>query len=134
MSENQPKEPMKTPKKNLFRRVILIIAWIAAAVPLITYLILLPMLPDTLPVKYDELGIPSINVAKTSLDVIFFSMEGLLGVFVMFLVDKVAIGFARRTYQGKGDAGSTGNTMAVMTLVIALLLNVSWFLTIIPLL
>lgn len=133
MSKNPKQKPQKS-EKNLFRRVTLIAAWIIAALPLIAYLVLLPLLPDMLPVKYDVLGIPSINVAKTSLDVIGFSMEGLFGVFIMLLVDKIAQGFARRTYHNKQSTGSTGNTMAVTTLAIALLLSISWFLTIIPLL
>ena len=133
MPENQETK-LNTPSVTLFRRILLIASWVIAAIPLIAYLILLPMLPDQLPVKYDELGIPSINVAKTSLDMILYSLEALFGVFVMLLVDKVAQGFARRTYHNKNSMGSTGNTMAVTTLVIALLLTVSWFLTVIPLL
>ncbi|MBR5868097.1 MAG: hypothetical protein IKZ21_01520 [Clostridia bacterium] len=116
-----------------FSRIVLIVSFALSLIPLAAYL-LLPALPESLPVKYDSMGIPSINVPKFSFDMIFFSLEGVLGFFIMLLVDKIARGFARRTYRNKNDLSSTDNTMSLITLVISLLLNVSWFLTIIPLL
>ena len=117
-----------------FSRIIFIVSFALSLIPLFAYLLLLPALPESLPVKYDSMGIPSINVPKFSFDMIFFSLEGVFGFLVMLFVDKIARGFARRTYRNKNDLSSTDNTMSLITLVISLLLNVSWFLTIVPLL
>ncbi|MBO4407301.1 MAG: hypothetical protein J5849_06320 [Clostridia bacterium] len=120
--------------RKVFLRVIYVLAGVIALVPLIAYLILLPVLPDFLPVKYDSMGLPSINVAKTSFHMILFSLEGVIGVVVMMLVGRVAQGFARRTYRTTTGMDSTRTTLAVITLVIAGLLTLSWFLTVIPML
>jgi len=117
---------------NLFRRVTVIVAVVLALVPIMSYLILLPTLPDTLPVKYDSMGVPSINVAKTSWDMIFFSIEGIFGVAAMLIAGKIAQGFAKRTSKNS-DMSSTKNTIDAITLVISVLTCVSWFLTVIPL-
>lgn len=117
-----------------FVRIVFIISFAISCIPLISYLVLLPALPDYLPVKYDSMGIPSINVSKTSFDMIVFSLEGIFGFLVMLLVGKIARGFARRTYRNKESLSATDNTLAMITLVISLLLNLSWFLTVIPLL
>ena len=121
-------------RKKGFSRIIFVISFALSLIPLVAYLLLLPALPDNLPVKYDDMGIPSINVSKTSIDMILFSLEGVFGFAVMIFVGKIARGFARRTYRNKENLSSTDNTLALSTLVISLLLNVSWFLTIIPLL
>jgi len=117
----------------VFRRALLTISVLLAVVPLFSYVFMLPSLPEMLPVKYDSMGVPSIDVAKTSWDMIFFSMEGLFGVAAMLIAGRIAQSFAKRTSKD-GDMKSTKNTLAVITLVISILTNLSWFLTIIPLL
>ena len=141
MSNNRNQEEQTIPRERKsgkdsrgFRLVVFILAAVTALVPLVAYLILLPSLPDYLPVKYDSMGLPSIDVAKTSLDMIGFTLEGVFGVLVMLVVGRVAQGFARRTYRNKGGMSSTRNTLAVITLIIAVLLTLSWFLTVIPML
>ena len=139
MESNPNNEENREPEKKnrtrtLVNRVFYILAAVIALVPLFAYLILLPMLPDSLPVKYDSMGLPSINVAKTSLHMILFSLEGVIGFLVMLLVGRVAQSFARKTYRSQDGMGSTQTTLAVMTLVISGLLAFSWFLTVIPML
>ncbi len=139
MEPNRKPEEKKGPetkdkRRALANRIIYILAGVFALVPLLAYLVLLPVLPDFLPVKYDSMGLPSINVAKTSFHMILFSLEGVIGFVVMLLVSRVAQGFARRTYRTQDGMGSTQTTLAVMTLVGAALLALSWFLTVIPLL
>ena len=139
MEPNSKPEEKKEPEKKdrtrmLVNRAIYILAGVIAVVPLLAYLILLPILPEFLPVKYDSMGLPSINVAKTSFHMILFSLEGVIGFVVMLLVGRIAQGFARRTYRSQQGMGSTQTTLAVMTLVIAGLLTLSWFLTVVPML
>ena len=139
MESNNKAEEKKGPeakdrKRLIANRIIYILAAVIACVPLFAYLVLLPILPDYLPVKYDSMGLPSINVAKTSLHMILFSLEGVIGFAVMLLVSRIAQGFARRTYRSQDGMGSTQTTLAVMTLIIAGLLALSWFLTVIPML
>ena len=135
MKKNRKKEnPTSEEDGKTFRRVIFSLAVLTALVPLIAYLILLPSLPEYLPVKYDSMGLPSIDVAKTSLDMIFFTLESVIGVLVMLVVGQIAQGFARRTYRNSSGMNSTRNTLTIMTLIIAGFLTLSWFLTVIPML
>lgn len=139
MESNPNNEENREPEKKnrtrtLVNRVFYILSAVIAVVPLLAYLILLPVLPDSLPVKYDSMGLPSINVAKTSLHMILFSLEGVIGFLVMLLVGRVAQNFARKTYRSQDGMGSTQTTLAVMTLIISGLLAFSWFLTVIPML
>ena len=133
--EEQTKAKEKGERRHtLAQRVIYTLAGVTALVPVLAYLILFPVLPDFLPVKYDSMGLPTINVAKTSFPMIAFTLEGVIGVVVMLLVSRVAQGFARRTYRNQNGMSSTRTTLAVMTLIIAGLLTLSWFLTVIPML
>ena len=44
-------------RKKGFSRIIFVISFALSLIPLVAYLLLLPALPDNLPVKYDDMGL-----------------------------------------------------------------------------
>lgn len=134
MSESKTRDPQKTSKGHKMRIILRLCASVIALIPIICYLIFLPMLPELLPVKADSAGLLTVEVPKVSIDMIVFTLQGLIGVIVMYAVKFLTDGFMKRTFRNKNQIYKTKNTMASLTLAISLLLSLSWFLTIVPLL
>lgn len=134
MSESKSRDTEETGRGHRMRIILRLCACIIALVPVICYLIFLPMLPELLPVKADSAGLLTVEVPKISIDMIVFTLQGLIGVAVMYAVKFLTDGFMKRTFRNKSQIYKTKNTMASLTLAISLLLSLSWFLTIVPLL